>query len=142
MCYNYSVKNVDVAKKLLVGDKTCILVKGDEIIESEERGIKPMMALISNATDLSGFSVADKIVGKAAAMLFVLAQIEEVYAEVISEKGIKILEEHSIPYSYLTKTDSIINRKGDDICPMEKTVMEIDNPKEAYEALYQKIRSL
>ena len=136
------MQNVDYAKELLVGEKTCILVKDNVIYESQERGITPIMTFINNKLDLRGFSVADKIVGKAAAFLFVYCGIKEVYAEVISKKGIEILEKYRIPYTYSTLTDVIINRKGDDICPMEKTVQDIDDPDAAYKALNETIRSL
>ena len=136
------MKDVDVAKNLLVDDKTCVLVLNDKIIERKERGIMPIMALLQENFDLQGYSVADRIVGKAAAYLFVYAGIKEVYSEVISESGIEVLEKYHIPYSYGTKTDVIINRKGDDICPMEKTVKDIDEPSKAYEALKEKVAAL
>ena len=54
----------------------------------------------------------------------------------------EILEKYNIPYEYKTLVDKIINRTGDDICPMEKTVQDVDDPKIAYELLDAKIKSL
>lgn len=134
--------DLEKAKKLLVDNKTCVLVKDETIITSELKGIMPIISLLNNNTDLKAYSVADRIVGKAAASLFVYAGIKEVYGEVMSEAGMKVLEKYNIPYSYKIKTDKIINRTGDDICPMEKTVIDIDNPNDAYIALKKKVESL
>ncbi len=106
---------------------TIALCKDGNVITSDERGIAPMIGFIRNGTDLTGYSVADKIVGKAAAMLFVKAGITEVHAQVLSEKGKAVLEKHSIKYSFDTLTENIINRKGTGICPMELAVEDIDD---------------
>ena len=134
--------NLEKAKELLVDNKTCVLVKDDSVITSELKGIMPIISLLNANTDLKGYSVADRIVGKAAALLFAYAGIKEVYGEVMSEAGMKTSERFNIPYTCKIKTDKIINRTGDDICPMEKTVIDIDNPVDAYIALKKKVESL
>lgn len=55
-------------------------------------------------------------------MLFALLKIKNVYGEVLSRKAIPILEKYGIKYSFGTVTDSIKNRYGTGICPMEQTV--------------------
>lgn len=60
-------------------------------------------------------------------MLFVLLKIKNVYGEVLSRKAIPILEKYGIKYSFYTVTDSIKNRYGTGICPMEQTVEGIDD---------------
>lgn len=100
-----------------------------------------MMEWLGEGRDLHGFSVADLVVGKAAAMLFVRAGIAEVFARVISRSGKDYLERHGIPVAYETLTDSIRNRAGTGICPMEQTVLAIDDPEEGYLALARRIRN-
>ena len=134
--------DIEKAKELLKDDFTCALVKGETVYTSKDKGIAPVLRHLNEGTDLEGFCVADKIVGKAAASLFICAGIKEVYGEVMSVKGMAKLEEYDIPYTYGTQVDKIINRKGDDICPMERTVQDIDDPKEAWKALDEKVRSL
>ncbi|MBQ9481796.1 MAG: DUF1893 domain-containing protein, partial [Clostridia bacterium] len=63
------MNDISRAKKLLADSITCALVKGEEVYLSERSGIAPMMGFIGSEIDLAGFSAADKIVGKAAAML-------------------------------------------------------------------------
>ena len=130
--------DLDIAKANLKGHSICLCRDG-EIITDDGRGISPMMRFINEGRDLSGYSVADVIVGKAAAMLFVKAGIAEVYGKVISTAGRDHLIRHNIPRSWDTLTENIINRNGDDICPMEKTVSEISDAEEGYEALKEKL---
>lgn len=112
------------------------------MIIDDGRGISPMMKFIAADRDLRGYCAADIIVGKAAAMLFAKAGIAEVYGETMSEAGARFLKSRGIPFSYGTLTEKIMNRKGDDICPMEKTVKNIYDPEEAYLALKQKVAEL
>ena len=133
--------DIETAIRELEGHSIC-LCRGGEFFTDDGRGISPVMRFISENRDLSGYSAADVIVGKAAAMLFVKAGIVSVHGRVMSESGKAFLETHGIPCSYDVLTDRIINRKGTDICPMEKTVADIDDPETAYTALAKKIAEL
>ena len=133
--------DTEIAIKELEGHSIC-LYRGGNFFTDDGRGISPMMKFISEGRDLNGYSVADVIVGKAAAMLFTKAGIVSVHGRVMSESGKAFLETHGIPCTYDILTDRIINRKGTDICPMEKTVADIDDPETAYKALAKKIEEL
>ena len=114
---------------------TCVLAQDNVIYQSERKGIAPMMDLLDAETDLRGFSVADRIVGRAAAMLFVLAGVAAVHAQVMSRGALAVLEANGICAEYETLTEYIVNRQGDGMCPMEHAVQGIENPKEAREAI-------
>ena len=63
--------DIETARKLLESkDCSVVLCKECKTIEKFSRGIAPLMEIIDSGEDVSGFSAADKIVGKAAAMLF------------------------------------------------------------------------
>ncbi len=130
--------DLELAKRNLAGHTIC-LCKDGKLLTSDKRGISPMMDFIEEGRDVAGYSVADKIVGKAAAFLFVLARIREVYAEVLSAEGKRVLDENGIPCSFSALTDKIINRKGDGMCPMETLVQEENEPKRAYALLKKKL---
>lgn len=130
------------AKDYLQDPVTCVLKKGDSILSSEKTGIAPILQWIGDGLDLSGYEAADKIVGKAAAMLFAKAGVKEVYGEVMSEPARLFLKAKGIPYFYSTLTDKIINRTGNDMCPMEKTVLHMDDVEEAYAALQKTLSKL
>ena len=123
--------NLELAKNNLRGHTIC-LAKDGKILTSDSRGISPMMNFLAEGVDLRGFSVADLVVGKAAAMLFVKAGIKEVFAKTLSESGKKVLEEHGIHFEAEILTERIINRLGTDICPMEKAVSFTDDVEEGY----------
>jgi len=130
------MSDIERAKALYQSGKyTCVLVKGETVYASTKSGIAPMIGFIENGFAINGFSSADKIVGKAAAMLFVLAGVKEVFAVVMSKQAEDVLKKHGVVSSHDTLTDTIINREGTDLCPMEKAVKDIDEPQAAYKAI-------
>ena len=130
------MRDIEKAKEQLQSGKyTCVLCSGDIIYTSTLRGVAPLVEWLGSGMNLGGFSAADKIVGKASAMLFVLAGVQEVYAPVMSEGAIHTLLQHGIHFSYDTLTESIINRTGTGSCPMEQAVRDIDEPSLALEAI-------
>ena len=128
--------DIDHAKAVFLSGKyTCVLCRDGIIHTSTLSGISPMVEFITAGIDLNGFSVADKIVGKAAAMLFVLVGVREVYAGVMSEQAVNVLLHYDVQYSYDTITQAIINRAGTDLCPIEQTVQDIEDPLVAFDAI-------
>lgn len=112
---------------------TCALCRDDDIITTTQRGVKPLLDWIKLKTDLKGFSAADKVVGKAAAFLYILLGISEIYALVISEAACGVFDRFGIPFKYEKRVEYIINRDGSGKCPMEQAVWEINSPEEALE---------
>lgn len=135
------MSDIELATENLDGHSIC-LCKDGELLTDDGRGISPMMRLIAEGRDLIGYSAADVIVGKAAAMLFVKAGIAQVYGRTMSRAGKEYLEAHGIPCSCGELTEKIINRTGDDICPMERTVMNIDGYEEGYEAIKERLAQM
>ncbi len=130
--------DLQIAKNNLFGHTIC-LCRGGDCLYSEERGIAPMMGFIGSGIDLKGYSAADIVVGKAAALLFVKCGIRAVFARTLSQGGKKVLEHYGIACEYETLTERIINRLGTDTCPMEKAVADTDDPEEAYAILKNKL---
>lgn len=133
--------DIEIAKANLDGHSICLCRDG-RFFTNDGRGISPMIRFMEEGRDLRGYAVADIIVGKAAAMLFIKAGIREVYGEVMSRAGYDLLQHHAIHCAYATLTEKIINRKGDGICPMEQTVARIDDPEEGYIALKKRLSEL
>lgn len=135
------------AKALLEGgDHTIVICRGKEVTTDTRRGIAPMLDFLEQGLDFCGASVADRVVGRAAAFLFLCAGVREVFAEVISEPAIEVLRAHKLPYQADRRVPYIINRAGDGPCPMEQAVQGISDPQQAlavlrarYEALTQAV---
>ncbi len=136
--------DIKKAKELLEkeGGYTCVLCKGAIVYTDTKRGIAPMLSFLESGTVLDGFSAADRVVGKAAAFLFVLAGVKEVYAKVMARRAVDVFEAHGILYSYDILTDHIINRSKTDLCPMEKAVAEVSDPRSAFSAVKETFRQL
>lgn len=131
------------AKELLeTGAYTCVLLNDTTQYTSTLRGVKPLVEFLEAKSLSPGLSAADKVVGKATAYLYVLLQIKDLYANVISEPAIEVLETYKIAVQYKTKVPHIINRKGDGFCPFESAVIDIHTPEHAYTAIKQKMKEL
>ncbi len=135
--------DLDRAKALLKrGGYTCALVKGEKTLVSGKRGVAPLLELIDEGKDLNGFAAADKIVGKAAAMLYAYMGVKEVYGEVLSTAAAEFLRAHGIAAQCGVSTERIRNRRGDGICAMERGVENISDPVLAVAALREKLRGM
>lgn len=133
--------DLEIAVKNLEGHSIC-LCKDGEYFTLDGKGISPIMKLLGEGKDICGYSVADTVVGKAAAMLFVKAGIKDLHAKLMSKPSEAFLKKAHIPYTYETLAENIKDRTGTDICPMEKTVENIEDADIAYEALKNKLLSL
>ena len=86
--------SLEKAKSILLSTASTIaVVSNGEVFTSQERGVKPLLHLLTEKKGfLKGASVADKVIGKAAALLMVLGEIKEVHTLIISEPAIKVFE--------------------------------------------------
>ena len=121
----------EAREKITKGDAGCVVIKNGSIIETcKGRGISPLMELYMKKPDsLKGSLVVDKVIGKAAAMICVLAGIGGVFAELMSKPADAYLKEKNIPHKWALIADNIINRQKDGICPMEYSVLDEDDPE-------------
>lgn len=121
---------------------TCVVRKGEDTCFSYEHGVKPLLGWIFEGKDFSGYSAADQIVGRAAALLYIRLGVTALYGKVISEQAVSVLEQHGVSFFYEEMVPFIINRKKDGMCPMEQTVLEISDPEKAVTALESKRNQL
>lgn len=135
--------DLEQAKILLEENNyTCVLCKDGQTCTSTERGVKPLLKWVESRQNFKGFCAADRIVGKAAALLYVLLGVHMVFAEVMSEDGIDTLERHGITPLCGTSVKEIRNRMNTGMCPMEEAVKEITDPKEGLYALKKRIEQM
>ena len=88
------------AKAALDGHSLAVC-KGEQIKTFDGRGISPLVNAIEGG-DLRGYSAADTVVGKAAALLMVKAGIVCAYAVNISMSAKAVFEAHNIYYEFTT----------------------------------------
>jgi hypothetical protein len=131
-------RDLEVAKSRLKDrDLTLVIVKeGKVIFETRSQGVGGFLQAIEKlGKGLIASSVADKIVGAAAAMLCVYSEVSSVFAATISEEGIRVLEDNDIICEFENEVPNILNHDKTDICPFEKLVIGSRDPKEAYTKL-------
>ena len=136
-------KDLTKAKKILLDTAaTCVLCKGSSRVDSQLRGVTPLVDLLDTGMDFSGYSAADKVVGKATAFLYCLLGVKAVYTPVISEAALAVLQENGIDAQYDTCVPAIFNHRKNGPCPMESATKTITNPEEALVAIRQTLEKL
>lgn len=121
---------------------TLALYDGSELITSTERGVKPLLAVYRSGRDMSGFYAADKVVGSAAANLYVLLKVRGLYAAVISEGAKKVLSSHGISFAYENAAPYIQNRAKTGLCPMEEVSIDAISPEDALHRIEARLKTL
>lgn len=135
--------NLLKARNLLEsGDYTCVVCRDDSVYTTQSRGVAPLLFWLDSETDLTGFSAADRVVGRGAAFLYCLLGVREVSARVMSHPAAEVLRAHGIDAQADRLVDGIINRAGTGPCPFEAAVMNIHNAQEALQAIRNKRRQL
>lgn len=117
--------------KLELKDYACIAFKNDEeFFSSKQRGIAPLVKLCNANPSHDELHAADKVIGKAAALLCALSGIKVLYAKVVSQAALDVLATYDIDVRYDIKVPYIKNRAGDGKCPMEKLASGTEDPSE------------
>ncbi len=131
------------ARELLAAESyTCVLVKGNQIHTSRERGVKPLLQLLDAGANMTDFSAADKVIGKATAFLYCLLNVKEIYAPVISRSAAEVLDRHGIRTTCDLVVEQIFNHRRTGGCPMETAVREIDDPEAALAAVRETLKRM
>ena len=139
------MKDLDVARDHLYrqGLNLVIVKDGSVLFETRSHRISGFVGAIEKVgMKLEGAAVADKVVGKAIALLCVHAAIAEVYAEILSVKAKSLFEEKGIKHEWKELIDNILDLKKSGICPFERLATTISDPKNAYESFRALQKSL
>lgn len=126
-------KDAEIAKKHIdqMNNAIVIVKNGMIVYESKQKGIKPLYdACESLGEQLIGTTIADRVTGRAAAILCVGYGIKELHTKLLSERARTILNDSEIIYSYEKIVPYIKNRTQTDTCPVEKISRDINNVDE------------
>ena len=131
-------------EQLEMSGASCVILSRDgKIRQSDAIGIKLLMTELRVRKDaFHDCVIADKVIGKAAALMAVLGGADAVYGKIMSENAKEFLEKQRIDYAYGEIVPYIENRTRDGGCPMEEAVLHIDCPNEAFDALEKTIAKL
>ena len=134
----------EALKSIDSGRISCVIIKDGSIIHTADgRGVSPLLKIYANQPEiLNGAFVVDKIIGKAAAMVLVLGHVKRVYGVVMSVAGREYLDKRGIKAESGRCVDVISNRDRNGICPIEKSVMDIDDPQEGLKVIGSTVANL
>lgn len=111
---------------------TCVLCRDNLVYTTNKRGVAPLIDWLESGVDTCGFSAADKVVGKGAALLYSLLGVRRVHGNVMSLAASKVLRKNGIEAYWDTLTESIQNRAKNSPCPIESATANIDDPEAAF----------
>jgi len=132
------MQDLEIAKKRMneKGLALSIVKNSEMIFESVSHGISGVLEAIEKLGDkLEDASVADRVAGKAIALLCVYAKVKAIYAITLSKRAKAVFENHAIYHERDSLVESILDIDKAGICPFEKLATEISDPLEAYERL-------
>ncbi|RLE88812.1 MAG: DUF1893 domain-containing protein [Thermoprotei archaeon] len=131
-------EDLKLAKRILNERKLSLVIvkNGTVLYESSASGIVDLVkAVISLKHKMWESSVADKVVGKAAALLLAYSKVKGVFAEVLSESGLRVLAENNIEFEFKKLVPVILDREKRTVCPFERLTLRVQSPEEAYRIL-------
>jgi hypothetical protein len=129
------MNNLEIAKHMLhKKELTLAIVKNGEVLfETRSHRISGFLGAIEQlGDDLEGTSLADRVVGKAIALLCVYTKTKEVYAEVLSKKAKTLFEQNGVHHEWKELVNNVLDLNKSGVCPFEKAAESISDPKDAY----------
>lgn len=132
------MEDLRIARKHLAEKGLTLSIVKDEhvLFETASHGISGFLSAIQQLNDrLNGASAADKIVGRAIALLCLHAKIGAVYGSVMSREAKKLFEENNIHTELGELVGNILEDCRPATCPFEALAARIMDPAEAYKKL-------
>ena len=140
------MQDLEIAKNELYSKQlTLSIVKDNRVLfQTDSHRISGFIRAIDTlGKGLNGASVADRVAGKALALLCIYAGIREVYAEVLSKQAQALFQENKLSCQYGQLVDNVLDLNKTGVCPFEKAASEISDPKDSYslfKALLEKMK--
>ncbi|MGZ4851506.1 MAG: DUF1893 domain-containing protein, partial [Candidatus Bathyarchaeia archaeon] len=127
------MQDLEIAKNHLYDKKLTLAIakNGQVLFQTDSHRISGFIRAIDTlGAQLRGASVADRVAGKALALLCVYAGVNEVYAEVLSKKAQALFEEYHIAFEWQQMVDNVLDLNKAGVCPFERAAADISDPKD------------
>jgi len=137
--------DLEIAKSQLYDENlTLAIVKNGSLLYStKSHRISGFLDAIEKCGEnLQDASLADRVVGKAVALLCAYSKIKEVYAAVISRKAQSVLKQNKIACQWNELVTNVLDTNRSGTCPLEKAAAEISDPEKAYRTLKRILENL
>ena len=137
-----ALRDLEIAEKILREREANLVVvrNGKEIFTGFSNGLKDLAEIVLEDPKILRFSsIADRIVGKAVAVVCVAERVRAVYADMVSFSGLRTLRRGGVKVRYEKLVNFVRGRDGR-ICPFEMALLGVEDLKEAYERLLREFR--
>jgi tripeptide aminopeptidase len=126
------------------GATLCAADGGELVYRLTGRGISALLTAVEEERVVSHGPLdwGDKLVGRAAALLFILVRPRSIFALTMSMGAQDVLRAAGIPFTCDAVILDVLNGTGTGPCPMEAAVSGIDEPLAALETLKQASQAL
>ena len=126
------------------GELTCAVAHAGKVIfTSQARGVKPLVDFYhTHGSAYAGAALADKVIGRAAALIITLCGVGEVYSDVMSTSALAELRSAGITARCGREVEAIRNRDNTGLCPMEALSQGVQSPREMLARAEEFLRSL
>jgi len=127
--------DLEIAKNELYEENlTLAIVRNGELLYStKSHRISGFLDAIDKCDGvLKGASVADRVAGKAIALLCAYVGIREIFAGVMSRKAQAVFKNHRIIYHWNELVDNVLDSSKGGMCPFEKAAANVSDPEKAY----------
>jgi len=115
---------------------------GEILYQSAEPRLKPLFLCVRDRrTEMHDAIVIDKIVGKAAAYLCVLAKVKAVYTPIASQGAVDVLSVHAIELRTHRVVPMIMNQEKTGPCPMEQLADSCETAEMFFEKLGDRLNA-
>lgn len=117
------------------GNHSLVVANGD-ICTFNGRGVSDLYGLFKgNPGFLKGASIADKVVGKAAAALMISGGVKRVFTDIVSRPALDLFATSKVHISYGIIVPHIVNRTKTGWCPLETRCRNCLTPQECIEQI-------
>ncbi len=108
-------------ERLAAKNHTLVVCRGDVVLGFDRRGVADLYTLLHDGSELlRGASVADKVVGRAAAALMIAGGVRALHTGVVSRLALDLFARSSVEVHYDVVVEHVINRAQTDWCPLER----------------------
>lgn len=126
------------------GDHSLVIVRNHHILHSDNRSrllplVKGLMGLGPQAKQCT---VADKVIGRAAAMVAIYFGVDQIYTPLVSSGAEKLLADAGVYWEADQVVPMILAGSGDQPCKMEQMVAEFTDPIAGANQLIDFFRSI
>ena len=123
-------------ERLAAENHTLVVCRDDAVHCFNRRGVADLYALLHDRPELlRGASVADRVVGRAAAALMIAGGVRALHTGVVSRLALDLFARSSVEVYYDVVVEHVINRTQTDWCPLERRCADARTVEECLERI-------